>query len=87
VSTASEAYATGRAARAIEHRPRRTSVVKKLAVLAGRRLPRWQEVRSTVLQVAGLGLLDAGAFELHTVAGLVTTGVSLLVLEWLSGDT
>ena len=86
VSTATEAYSAGRATRAIARPQRRTSIVKRLAHLAGRRLPSWHDARTAVLQVAGLGLVDAGAFELNTVAGLVSTGVSLLLLEWLSGD-
>ena len=35
-----------------------------------------------VLTVAGLGCIDVGAFEANTVAGWITTGLSLLLLDY-----
>lgn len=86
VTTVSEAYADGRATRAVSRAHRRSSVTRRLARLAGRRLPSWPELRSTVLQITGLGCVDAAMFAWDTIPGLVATGVSLLVLEWLAGE-
>lgn len=47
---------------------------------------RWQGMRTAVLTWAGFGLVDVAAFEVHLVAGLVTAGASLLVLEWLGRE-
>lgn len=38
--------------------------------------------RGDVLTVAGLTLIAAGAWSWSRIAGLVVTGVALLVLEW-----
>lgn len=32
--------------------------------------------------LAGLGLIDAGLWQWHTIAGLVGAGVALLIVEW-----
>jgi hypothetical protein len=42
-------------------------------------------VRTAALTTAGLGCIDAAAWHWTTWAGLVTTGVSLLILEALGG--
>lgn len=79
-----EAFTAGRA----ERRPRhREAVLPRVAKWAGRRLPRWQAVKSFILQAAGLTCLDVAAFRWTLIAGLVVTGVSLFVLEWLAGDS
>lgn len=36
--------------------------------------------------VPGLGLVDAALFQFGTFAGLLTTGISLLVLNWVVSD-
>lgn len=36
--------------------------------------------------VPGLGLIDAAFFQLGSLAGLLATGVSFLVLNWLVND-
>lgn len=41
---------------------------------------------SIPLHVAGLGCLDAAAFEWHTIAGLALTGLSLIWLEHVIAD-
>jgi hypothetical protein len=41
-------------------------------------------LRRTALTVAGFGFVDAAAYEVGLIAGLVSTGVSLWLLEWLS---
>lgn len=47
---------------------------------------RWRRLRSTVLTMGGLGALVAAGFTLSTLAGLIVTGLSLFVLEWLTGE-
>ncbi|MGW2720842.1 hypothetical protein [Streptomyces sp. NPDC001492] len=36
----------------------------------------------SLLTVTGLGCIDVGAFEAHTIAGWITTGVTVLLLDW-----
>lgn len=40
--------------------------------------------RTAALTISGLGSISYGAYEAHPVAGFITGGVSLLILEWLS---
>lgn len=47
---------------------------------------RAQTMRQAALTVSGLALIDASAYSLGTGAGLLTTGASLLVLEYLTSD-
>jgi uncharacterized membrane protein len=75
------------------HVPKRTpvlmilaGVVATVARFAARRLPRWSQVRTTVLAVAGFGCLVVGAFQLATWAGWIALGASLLVTELLTAS-
>ena len=63
------------------------AMVVTVARFAGRRMPRWTQVRTAVLQVAGLGLLTLAAFQLATWAGFAAAGLSVLVLEALTGPS
>lgn len=36
----------------------------------------------SLLTMAGLGCIDVGAFEAHPIAGWITTGVTVLLLDW-----
>ncbi|KUN03154.1 hypothetical protein AQI95_24665 [Streptomyces yokosukanensis] len=36
----------------------------------------------SLLTVTGLGCIDVGAFEANTIAGWITTGVTVLLLDW-----
>jgi hypothetical protein len=36
----------------------------------------------SLLTCAGLGCIDVGAFEAHPIAGWITTGVTVLLLDW-----
>lgn len=47
---------------------------------------RWRRWRSGTLTTAGLAALVAAGFTLSTLAGLIVTGLSLFVLEWLTGE-
>lgn len=86
MTTMTEAFATAKAQRAAEPRKGRTPLLAKVGRLAGRHAPRWERLRTTVLQVSALGLIDYGLFEVHSVAGFIGTGISLLVLDTFSGD-
>jgi hypothetical protein len=46
--------------------------------------PGW---RGVVLCVLGLASITVAAFLVHVVAGLVTAGLALLLLEWRLGDS
>jgi hypothetical protein len=81
------AYRDQRATR----RPRtpRTPVTVRLARavghLAGRALPRLAALRRTVFVTAGFGTLDYAAWQVSHIAGCAAIGVSLLLLDWLTG--
>jgi hypothetical protein len=66
--------------------PRRPRV-PGLAALAAQRAV--TQVRATadrltgsLLTVCGLGCIDVGAFDAHPIAGWITTGVTVLLLDW-----
>lgn len=59
---------------------RRAGVKLQHAVAGATRL------RRGALTVTGLGLVDASAFHLGSGAGLLATGASVLVFEWLSSS-
>lgn len=82
-SALTEAFRSERAA--ATPKPARTPLTVRAARWAARRLPRWQAARTATLSVSGFGLISAAAWHLHTVAGLAAAGVSLLILEALSG--
>ncbi len=68
------------------HRPaRRESLVVRAAVKLARTLPTLRRTRSAVMQTAACGAIDVGLFQWDSIAGWVGVGVSLFVLEALSG--
>lgn len=50
------------------------------------RLPTLATVRQVALTVGGLGCLSVAAGMLAIPAGVAAAGVSLLLVNWLSGD-
>lgn len=36
----------------------------------------------SLLTATGLGCIDVGAFQANTIAGWITTGVTVLLLDW-----
>jgi hypothetical protein len=46
----------------------------------------WHTARTPALSIAGFGCITAAAWTLHTAAGLLMAGVSLLILEALGGE-
>lgn len=79
------AWAQARAQRPA--RPARTPVLLLLVAWVGAHLPAWAKVRTTIMQLTAFGFLDYAAFQHSVIAGCVAVGVSLLILEALSGDT
>lgn len=47
---------------------------------------RWPAVRRALLVTAGFGSLDYAAYLVHPGAGFAAAGVTLLWLDWLTGD-
>lgn len=48
---------------------------------------RWEilsAARTLLLTVAGFGMISAGAFLWHPIAGCITSGASLLIIEALA---
>lgn len=41
-----------------------------------------RRLSGSLLTAAGLGCIDVGAFEAHAIAGWITTGVTVLLLDW-----
>lgn len=84
MTTISQAWAQGRAARARARRS--TPVLLALVAYASRKLPTWQRARTAVMQTAAFGAIDTGLFGWHWIAGAIGVGVSLLVLEAMGGE-
>ncbi|MEU6781479.1 hypothetical protein ABZ912_19925 [Nonomuraea angiospora] len=63
----------------------RTPLTVRVARVLARRLPSWAALRTLLLSLAGFGMLTAAAWTLHMAAGLAVGGISLLILESLSG--
>ena len=64
----------------------RKSYVKALASWLGERLPGWNQVRTGILQVSGLGCVDFAAYRFNVTLGILAIGVSLFILEALGGE-
>jgi hypothetical protein len=79
-----DAFAAERRTPRAPRAPRIPYTVRVARWLA-RRLPAWHALRTLLLSVAGFGCITAAAWTLHVAAGLAVAGVSLLVLEALSG--
>lgn len=82
VTVIASAWAQGRAARKPK---RRESLILRTITLAARKLPTWQRARSAVMQTGACAAIDYGLFQWDGIAGWVGVGVSLFVLEALSG--
>lgn len=86
MTTFIEAFHTERAAAARTPRAPRIPLTVRAARWLARRLPTWAALRTLLLSLAGFGMLTAAAWTLHVAAGLAVGGVSLLILESLSGS-
>lgn len=84
MATITDTWRETRAARAA--RPVRPAVLPALVKLAAKRLPNLRRVRTCLLQVAGFGFIDYAVWGWHHLVGYAAVGLSLLVLEALSGD-
>lgn len=83
MTTIGLAWRQGRAARRTS--ARRESLVLRAVVKAARALPSWHRARSAVMQTGACAAIDVGLFQWDSVAGWIGVGVSLFVLEALSG--
>ena len=81
--TVIEAY---RLARTQKVRKPRESLVLRLARYAATKLPEFSQVRTVALQLSGIGLVDLAAYRFNVTLGVLAIGVSLFVIEALSGD-
>jgi hypothetical protein len=84
LSTLTSAYRAERTARPV--RAPRIPLLVRVGRLAARVLPRWKQFRTTVLHLAGFGLLTAAAWTIALPLGLAAGGLSLLVLDYLAGE-
>lgn len=46
----------------------------------------YRKLRRPILYLAGFGCLDAAAWYVHVVAGLLAIGITMFILEALSSD-
>lgn len=83
VTTIGLAWRQGRAARATS---RRSSLTLRAVRVLAAKLPTWRRARTTIMQTAACASIDVGLFEWQAIAGWIGVGVSLFVLEALSGD-
>lgn len=84
ISTLTSAYRAERAIR--RSRPPRTPLLARLGRFAGRVLPRAATVRTAVLSLIGFGCLTAAAWVVALPLGLAAAGVSVLLIEYLTGE-
>lgn len=76
------AWQHGRATRPTK---RRESLTLRAVTTLARKLPSWHRARSAVMQTGACVAIDVGLFQWDTIAGWVGVGISLFVLEALSG--
>lgn len=85
MTSASEVWSTGRASRRAA-RPSRLPALVILIRWLARVLPSWPTARRVVMQLAAFGFLDYAAWQWKgVILGCVAIGVSLFVVEALSG--
>lgn len=63
----------------------RTPLAARARRVAARALPRLAGLRTAALTTAGFATIDAGVWQINHIAGTIAAGVSLLLLEALSG--
>ena len=59
---------------------------RKLSRLIKPFIPAAQNLAAIPLTIAGLGCIDAGVFFASFIAGLIITGLSLILIEHLGAD-
>lgn len=63
----------------------RTPITIRLARAAAKALPRWSALRRVGLVLGGFGALDYAAWQVNQIAGCAAIGISLLIIDALSG--
>lgn len=86
MATIAESWRQGRTERAARPARTRAAVLPAIVKAIATRAPSWKRSRSALLQVAGFGFLDYAVYGWNHLAGFAAIGVSLFVLEALSGD-
>jgi hypothetical protein len=81
----SAAWSAERERLAVVPAPRREPILAVAGRLLARGLHVLPKLRTAALTVGGFGCLTAAAWLVAVPLGLVAAGVSLLVLEWLTG--
>lgn len=85
MTSASEVWSAGRASRRAARSSRTPMLIILIRWLASV-LPSWPTVRRVVMQLAAFGFLDYAAWTWKgAILGCVAVGVSLFVIEALSG--
>lgn len=82
MTTLSTAWIAGRSAKRVR---RRSPLSLKLVTWAGRVLPTWKKVRSSVLTLAAYSFVNYGIFQINLIAGFIAVGISLFLIDALSG--
>ena len=83
MATLGLAWSEGRAKKATV---RRESVTLRLARWAGRTLPHWKKFRSTATQLAGYTSINFAIFQFGMIAGFISVGVSLFLIDLTAGE-
>lgn len=87
ISTLRAAYRDERATTSLK--PARTPLTIRAARMVGafaaRHLPAWAALRTLFLALTGFGLIDYAAFHFGVWVGCAVSGVSLLIVEALTG--
>jgi hypothetical protein len=88
IADIAQGFATGRADRENYVRPARKPALVALAQFAGRHVPSWRRARSSINQIAAFTAIDTAIWhQWGMTAGLIAAGVSLLILDALSGES
>lgn len=89
ISTLTSAYRHERAT--ATPKPPRTPytirAARSIGTFAARHLPAWAALRTLILTLAAFGFIDTAAFHFGRWVGFAAIGVSLLVVEALTGPS
>lgn len=83
-TTYGAAWVQGRLSHDVVQKQRK-SILLTIVSFFAKRLPRWKKFRTTVMQVTGFGFIDFGVFQASHLWGYIAIGVSLIVLDLVSG--
>jgi hypothetical protein len=84
--TFQDSFRETRAAKKNKSLRKRTPLVVLMARFIARMLPTWPAFRRTTLVLGGFGSLTTAAWLVALPLGLLVLGISLLILDFVSGD-